>query len=108
MKTLIAFLCGVVFAGIIAAKVVSYEPRNGTAEVNQEKGFLIFIDCTPVKKYTVLGQVKKRANWSGSGQFDDVKNDLLDKAKRKYPQGQGLLFSFRDGGTDMVDVIKFD
>jgi hypothetical protein len=43
----------------------------------------------------------------GSGQFQDVRDVLLKKLKKEYPQANGVIFNFHDGGTDKCDAIKF-
>lgn len=107
MKTIAAFVGGIIFTSLISATII-YDLKKSSAEVNMEKGYYIFIECTPSKSFKKVGSIKKRVNWSGSGQFDDIKHDLVNKAKRLYPDGEGLIFDFKDGGADEVQVIRFE
>ncbi|MDF7817665.1 hypothetical protein P1X15_08660 [Runella sp. MFBS21] len=90
---------------LLALKAASYEPRSSTAEVGQIQGYYIFVNSKPVKEYKYIGTVKSSMTW-GSGQFQDVRDKLIRKAKKEYPDGDGLIFNFYDGRTDKCNVIK--
>ncbi len=104
-RVIFGTLIGVTLTSLLALTVASYEPRSSTAEVDQIQGYCIFINAKPVKEYKYIGTVKSVMTL-GSGQFQDVRDKLIRKAKKEYPEGDGLIFNFHDGGTDKCDVIK--
>ena len=56
-------------------------------------------------EYEYLGTVK--SNVTMSGQYEDVRNNLIRRAKKEYPAAEGIILNLKDGGTDKADVIKF-
>lgn len=106
-KIISAFISGLLLSGLFAFTVTNYEINKSTAEVNQILGYYVFVDSKPLKEYKYLGTVDKAMSW-GSGQYQDVRDAILRKARKKYPEANGLIFHFKDGGTDSVDVIQFE
>ncbi|MFN4247552.1 MAG: hypothetical protein ACK4EY_07500 [Flavipsychrobacter sp.] len=92
---------------LLVSFTASYEPRNSTAEVEQVQGCYIFIDSRPVKEYKYLGTVKSTFSW-GSGQYQDVRDKLIKRIKKEYPEADGIIFHFHDGGQDRADAIRFN
>ena len=95
---LLLFLSSIVFA----------QEQKILAEPERVEGYYLFIESKPVNEYDYLGTVK----WSGtfhfgSGQHSTTRNKLIKRAKKQYPDADGLIFRFCDGCTDKVDVIKF-
>jgi len=43
---------------------------------------------------------------SGSGQYQSVRDKLIKKLRKEYPEANGAIFNFHDGGTDMCDAIR--
>lgn len=84
----------------------AYDVRSNTAEVEQMDGLYIFVDSKPVKEYDYLGTEKVGVSM-GSGQYRDVRDKLIKKIKKEYPQAQGILIHFAEGGADKADAIKF-
>jgi len=93
---------------LLVSFTANYEPRNSTAEVEQVQGCYIFIDSRPVKEYKYLGTCKYTIAWVGSGQYQDVRNRLIKRIKKEYPEADGIIFHFHDGGEDRADAIKFN
>ena len=79
--------------------------------MNQVNGCYLFIDSKPVSSYDYLGTVeisnKDLRKNPGSGQFQHLRDILIKKAKEKYPNAEGVIFNFHDGGIDKADAIKF-
>ena len=75
------------------------------ATVNQEQGFYLFVESTPTAEYEFLGDVKQGLNWGGSGQYGDIKKDLIKRCRKQYPNANGIIFHFVDGGTDRAYAI---
>jgi hypothetical protein len=80
--------------------------KKSHSEVDQYQGIFVFTDSKPLKEYEYLGTVKMTMGL-GSGQYQNVRNVLIKKAKKDYPQADGLIMNFKDGGTDRADAIKF-
>lgn len=81
---------------------------KGAARARQIQGLYIFTDCTPAGEYEVLGTVKRSGATSfKSSQYESVRDILIDRAKKEYPMGEGIIFDLRTGGTDKADVIRF-
>jgi len=99
---LIGFTLNVLFSFV----VINYIPKQRTAEVEQIEGVYIFTDSRPVLDYQYLGTVKSSVTWV-STQYHSVRNVLIKKAKREFPNANGLIFHFKDGGTDKCDAIRF-
>ncbi|MBR9859803.1 hypothetical protein GYB22_03460 [bacterium] len=96
----------ITFLFILSAFKTDQEVKPNVAEVDQIHGCYVFIDSKPMKEYEYLGTVKKIMTW-GTGQYQDVRDALLKKAKKEYPDANGMIFHFHDGGADEVDAIKF-
>ena len=105
-KVILAILAGFVLSIALSfSPVGDYIVKNKTAEVDQISGFYIFVNSTPVKEYKYIATIKCSGTW-GSGQYQDIRNNLIKKARKKYPEGNGIIFYFYDGGTDKADIIK--
>ena len=62
-----------------------------TAEVNQSQGIYIFIQSRPTQEYEVLGTVEKHGIvWSGKPR--EMLKIMINRAKRDYPQCEGVIF----------------
>ena len=104
-KLLIGSLIGLSLTTLFAFAVITYEPQKKTAEVEQMEGLYVFTDSKPVFDYEYLGTVK--ATIGLSGQYQSVRNKLIKKAKKKYPNAEGVIFHFTTGGTDRCDAIRY-
>lgn len=104
MNPIATFFAGLLLASTLAFTAI-YEPSKATAEVDRIEGLYIFTNSLPVKEYEVLGTAK--VTFAGSGQYTAVREKLIKKAKKEYPEGNGLIFFFVNGGTDRAEVIKF-
>ncbi len=92
---------------LVSFTVQNYTLKKSTGEVNQLQGLYIYVDSKPVLEYEYLGTVKGSGMSMGSGQYTDVRDNLIKRAKKEYPNGEAVIFSFIDGGTDRCDVIRF-
>ena len=80
--------------------------QNDMATVNKCSGYYIFCDNNPISEYEIMGEVKV-VMATGSGQYNQVKNQLIDKINIKYPDADGVILTLVDGGTDRAIAIKF-
>jgi hypothetical protein len=78
------------------------------AKATNLQGMYVFSDCTPVEKYKYLGTVNRNTGGFSSGQYEDVRDGLLKKAKKDYPNANGIILILKSGGTDRADVIQFE
>ena len=83
----------------------AYEGAKNSATVTQQKGVYIFVDSAPVAEYDYLGEVNTGMFGGGSGQYLEVKTELLDRCKKKFPTANGLIFHFVTGEADRADAI---
>ncbi len=92
------------------ATIIQFTNNNerekwGYTRVHSFNGYLVFCDCEPVNSYSIIGRSKSAV--AGSGQYDSVKENLIKKALKEYPQAQGIILDFHNGGTDRGVIIKF-
>lgn len=107
-KQLLSFALGLAVMAGAGFTAHEYQIRKDTAEVNQIGGVFVFVDAKPVSDYEVLGIVKAGGNiLTGSAEYTEQRDKLLKKAKKEYPQSNGLLINMSKGQRDQADVIKF-
>jgi len=79
-------------------------------KVNQQQGYYLFTDCTPTAEYEYLGSVKNKIGMAelgvGNDDYETVKNRLIKKAKKDFPDGNGIIFNLAKENGE-ADVIKF-
>ncbi len=106
MKNIIlGSIIGISLTSLVAFKVATYEPKKATGEVEQMQGLYIFTDSKPVLEYEYLGTVT--ATFGMDSQYQGVRDKLIKKAKKDFPNADGLIMQFKSGGTDKCDAIKF-
>ena len=105
-KIFLAFLAGIIICLFFAFKNnLNYEVRKNTAEVDQFEGYYIFVDARPISEYDYLGTVKSSISL-GDAQYVGVRDRLIRKAKKDFPEANGLILTFKTGGADKCDAIK--
>ncbi len=98
------FIICILFAcTLLAAK---QNPNVNHAEVNQLQGLYVFTDSKPVQEYEYLGTVKTGIGFN-SGQYQPVRDLMIRKIKKQFPNADGAIFFFNDGNADRCDAIKF-
>lgn len=90
----------------IMIKFKNKDAKNNLAKVEQFQGLYIFTDCTPTKDNNYIETVKFSGGF-GSSQYTNVRDILIRKVKRKYPDAEGIVLKLVSGGKDLGDVIKF-
>lgn len=82
--------------------------QKNAATVDQYEGIYLFSDSKPVAPYDYLGSVKSGGGGGmQSAQYEDVRDRLIKKCKKEYPQADGLILNLKSGATDKADAIKF-
>lgn len=104
-KLIFGIIIGILFTALISAGISEYVVNKKTAEVTSIQNLKIFTDCEPVMEYEYLGTVK--GSMTVTGQYEPVRNVLIKKAKKEYPQAEGIILHLVNGGIDKADVIKF-
>jgi len=105
-KIILAVFIGISFSAFFAFTIVNYQIKKSIADVDQIQGLYIFVDSKPVMDYEYLGTVKSTVSL-GDGQYTGVRDRIIKKAKKDYPQADGIIITFKTGGTDKGDAIKF-
>lgn len=105
-KLSLGIVFGMILTSLLAFDNTSYEPNKATGEVELMQGLYIFTDSKPVLEYEYLGTVK--TVFAMDVQYQGTRDKMIRKAKKKYPEAEGIIIHFKSGGTDKGDVIKFN
>ncbi len=105
-KIILGSIIGVFMTTIFAFTATNYDPKKSTAEVDQFEGLYVFVDSKPVKEYEYLGTVTASITL-GDTQYTGCRDRMIKKCKKDYPQADGIIITFKSGGTDKADAIKF-
>jgi hypothetical protein len=81
--------------------------NKNQAKVTQYQGLYLFVDCEPINKTKYLGTIKSKMSFSSS-QYSSLRDKMIKKCKKDFPDAEGLILKFVSGGTDTGDAIKFD
>lgn len=95
----------VIITALTSFTISDYILKKNTAEVEQVEGLFIFTDSKPVMEYEYIGTVK--AVMGMDSQYNGVRNKLIRKARKKFPNGEAIMLHFKSGGVDRADIIKF-
>lgn len=80
--------------------------QKALAKVHKYAGIYIFNDNEPICDYTILGRCKVGVSWSS--EYEGVRNHLVKKTLKDYPNADAVILDLSDGGTDLAVAIKFD
>ena len=75
------------------------------ATVNQVEGLYLFIDSKPTNDYKYLGSVKYNNALQGNPQYTVIRDALIKRVKKDWPDANGVLFHFSSGSADRADAI---
>lgn len=106
-KQLTPFLFGISLILIFSFANKTIEIKQTSAEVSRLNGMAVFIESEPLMDYEVLGDVKYDGTFGVTGQYQEVRDALIRKAKKKHKDAEGIIIRFCNGCTDRADVIKF-
>jgi hypothetical protein len=102
MKKVTLLLCSMFFSLLSFSQQVQVKKDNATVE--QAEGLYVFLQSRPVAEYDVVGTVKKTGLvWSGKPK--EMYRILLKRAKKDYPNCDGIIFE--DIDMDHATCIKF-
>jgi len=86
-----------IFFGLIILSLLSFsfksyfDNQKSDARVNQAEGLYVFLQSTPLREYEVLGTVKK-TGFVWTGQPEEMYRIILRRAKKEYPNCEGVIF----------------
>lgn len=108
-KLILGIIIGVSFTALVGAGGEVYMVSKKTAEVQKQLGLYVFTDCEPVMEYEKLGEVKAGSALAWSASYGSMRDALIKKAKKEYPNADAILcYPETDGMTSVrADVIKF-
>ena len=96
---------GIALTIILGFCGIRYEPSYSTSEVLKIDGFFIFTDSKPVMPHDSLGIVE--LGFVSGTQYETVRNNLIKRARRTYPNADGIILNLNKKGLDNCHVIKF-
>ena len=98
---LTSFVFALLFMSLIS--IDNYD--NNKAIVNYEKGLFLFVENKPVNQYIELGNIK--AGLTFSGQYNELKTEIIKKCLKNYPGANGLIFN-TEKDCSQATAIKFE
>ena len=104
-KSLLSFLFGCSLTIILAFNTDSFKPNYSTAEVSKIDEILVFSDSKPVMPYDSIGTVN--LGFVSGTQYETIRKNLIKRAKKSYPNADGIILILNKNGLDNCNVIKF-
>jgi|GEM_PF-1576857 len=107
-KLFLGVIVGLSIALTFSFKTI-FEPSQTTAEVNRVRGIAIFTDSKPLQPFEVIGTVKIPNMTMKDHVYYVCRDEMVMKAKEKYPEAAGLIIYSDEGGQAWYngEVIKF-
>lgn len=103
MKTTL-FLIASILLTVIALPSHCQQPDYSLARAGKRiHGVYIFIRTEPYHEYDYIESVKVKINWTGTAEESFEK--AIEKAKKKHPYFNGMIFQSSDFGK--ADLIRF-
>lgn len=98
-----------IFAALLSLAFFSFTvlSDHSAARARRINGVIVFTDCEPVSDFRSLGVVKYSGTFAMSNQYSDVRDALISRALKQYPDADAVIFSFTSGSADKCEVIKF-
>jgi len=85
--------------------MTAYNEEHDKAVVNIEKGLFLFVENKPIHPYIELGNIK--AGITFSGQYNELKKEIIQKCLKNYPGANGLIFNV-EKDCSQATAIKFN
>ena len=106
-KYILALMISFLILSFLSFSFQEIQLKPTSAEVNRLNGMAVFIESEPMMEYDVLGDVKYDGTFGVTGQYQEVRDALIRKAKKKHKEADGIIIRFCNGCSDRADVIKF-
>lgn len=90
---------------MLAFSEIGYKPNYSTAEVSKIDGFYVFTESKPILPHDSLGTVD--LGFVSGTQYDNIRTNLLKRARKNYPNSDGIILNLNKNGMDFAYVIKF-
>jgi hypothetical protein len=90
------------------AEVIRFTGEEGGAHLGralEQQGILVFTGSYPLQDYRTLGRVTK--HWSWTREYEEIRDGLIKKARRAYPEAEAVLLKARNGVVYEAEVIAF-
>ncbi len=104
---MIGFLFGISVSILLAFRGAIFTPSASTAEVNNVEGLYVFTDSKPIVPYDSLGSIE--IGFVTDTQYESIRNNLIKRAKNKFPYADGIIMNFNKKGVDncmVIDLIE--
>ncbi len=102
IKTILSLVAIALFS--IVNNVQAQENDYSLAKVGKKLyGVYIFVMSEPYHDYDYIATVEAKVNWSGT--LEESFEKVISKAKKKYPNFNGIVFHSND--LDKADIIRF-
>lgn len=105
-KQLIGFVFGISITMLLAFNKSAFTPKPSTADVYKVDGLYIFTDSKPVNPYDSLGRFE--IGFVRDTQYESIRDNLIKKAKNKFPYADGLILKLDKKGVDHCVVIDLE
>lgn len=93
---------------IVAVFLFSFTTMSekNSARVNRVNGLYVFTDSEPQSDFKTLGTVVFKGTFSSSPQYTEVRDVLIDRGKKQYPNANGIILSLVAGDKDHGELIQ--
>lgn len=105
-KNLLSLLFALSISILFAFQGTNLQTKESTAKVNKINGLYIFTDSQPIAPYDSLGTVD--IGFITGTQYEQIRNNLIKRAKAKFPNANGLIMKFDKKGIDKCTVIMLN
>lgn len=102
-KQIFGFILGISVTILLSFKSAIFTPSASTAEVNIVEGLYVFTDSKPVMPYDSIGIIE--IGFITDTQYESIRNNLIKRAKNKFPYADGIILNFNKKGVDNCVVI---
>lgn len=86
---------------------IGYNTINkADAKATQVEGVYVFIDCKPINKYTVIGEIQLSVVNSSHAHHAEGRDKLIQRCKKRYPTAEGIVIA-ADQVYMNAEVIDF-
>ena len=104
---ILALLGGVMFTNSFTSEYKSLEQDYAIAVAKKYRGIYVFMESEPKNDYEIIGDINKLASWGGS--YEERRNGLIKKAKKKYPDCDGIIIYSKSLTNGLgASVIKYN
>lgn len=104
-KTFFGKLAALTLLVSISLSSFAQDYDKSVARVQKNNGIFAFCDNEPISDYEIVDRAKVSISWSG--QFNEIRNKLVKKAVKDYPNADGIVISMSNSSSDKAIILKF-